>query len=183
MQNHSTTSDIAVINQGAGGNRILHDGLGPSVLSRVDRDVLSHANVHYAMIFAGVNDIGTADAIVSNQSTTGDRLIQAYSQIITLLHAHDIPIFASTITPFGAPGGNTTIQPYSNPLREKTRQRVNGWIRSCGLFDAVVDFDAVVRDPKDGSRLRTEFDSGDGLQSECCGIYGSGCGVPFGGLL
>jgi lysophospholipase L1-like esterase len=161
MQKYGPTSNIAVVNQAAGGNRILYDGLGPNALGRIDRDVLAQSGVRYAMIFEGVNDIGTADATPENQTFTGDRLIQAYEQIVTRVHTFGIPMFAATITPFGAP--NNTIQPYSNALREETRQRVNKWIRTSGVFDDVIDFDAIVRDPKNHTTLNPIYNSGDFL--------------------
>jgi len=55
MQNNSATSNIAVINQGAGGNRVLTDGNGPNAFSRVERDVISQPGTRYAMIFEGVS--------------------------------------------------------------------------------------------------------------------------------
>ena len=39
------------------------------------------------------------------------------------------------------------------------REAVNAWIRKSGEFDAVLDFDAALRDP----RLLPEYDSGDHL--------------------
>ena len=156
---------LSVSNQAAGGNRVLRDGLGPSLLSRIERDVLSHQSVKYAMIFESVNDIGDADATIANQTVTGNRLIQAYQQIITKIHAFNVPVFGATITPFGC--ANATLQPYSDPVREQTQLKVNEWIRSnigeTGGFDGLVDFDAVMRDPKNQTRLRPDFDSGDCL--------------------
>lgn len=140
MQENPFTANIAVLNQGAGGNRILYDGLGPNALGRIDRDVLAQSGIRYAMIFEGVNDIGTAATDVYSQQVVGDRLIQAFEQIVTHVHAFGIPMFAATITP------NDTSQPYADAQREVTRQRVNAWIRDSGTFDAVVDFDAIVRD-------------------------------------
>ena len=152
---------IAVANQAAGGNRVLYDGSGPNALSRIDRDILAQSGVKYAMIFEGVNDIGTADPTPANQTLTGNRLIQAYKQIITRVHTFGIPIFGATITPFGC--ANVTLQPYALPIREATRLRVNEWIRGSGWFDAVVDFDEVVRDPRNQTQLAPGFDSGDCL--------------------
>ena len=120
MQNDSATRNIAVVNQAAGGNRVLYDGLGPNAVGRIDRDVLAQSGVRYAMIFEGVNDIGVADTTAANQTYTVDRLIQAYKQIVTRVHTFGIPMFAATITPFGAP--SSAIQPYSDPLREQSRQ-------------------------------------------------------------
>ncbi|KAK0267340.1 hypothetical protein LTR91_011417 [Friedmanniomyces endolithicus] len=161
MQTYGPTKDIAVVNQAAGGNRILTDGNGPNALGRIDRDVLAQSGINYAMIFEGVNDIGTADNTTANQTETGDRMIQAYKQMITRVHTFGIPFFGSTITPFGAP--NDTIQTYSTPQRLATRDRVNAWIRTSGAFDAVIDFDAVVRDPANPEQLNPIYNSGDYL--------------------
>ncbi|EPQ52997.1 SGNH hydrolase [Gloeophyllum trabeum ATCC 11539] len=172
MQEDPLTANIAVINQAAGGNRILYDGLGPNAQGRIERDVLAQSGVKYAMIFEGVNDIGTADTTAAAQQLVGDRLLLAYQQIITRVHTFGIPIFAATITPFGAP--NNTIQPYSDPTREATRQRVNAWIRggptgNASLFDAVVDFDAIVRDPANPAQLNPIYNSGDYLHPNVAG--------------
>lgn len=163
MQHHHSTSSIAVLNQAAGGNRILHDGLGPNVMSRLDRDVLSHSGVRYAMIWEGVNDIGVAAPDPGTQKEIGDRLIVAFKQIATRIHAAEIPMFGATISPFGTSPGSNVTQAYSDPEREKTRRRVNEWIRTSGVFDVVLDFDKVLRDPNEPSRLASEYDSGDHL--------------------
>ncbi|KAJ3751370.1 SGNH hydrolase-type esterase domain-containing protein [Lentinula detonsa] len=161
MQQNAATSQIAMNNQAAGGNRILADGLGPNALGRIDRDVLAQSGIKYAMIFEGVNDIGVADSSEESQSLIGDQLISAYKQIVTRIHTFGIPVFAATITPFGAP--NSTIQPYSNPVREATRQRINAYIRTPGSFDYFIDFDKVLADPNNPSRLNPAFNSGDFL--------------------
>ncbi|KAJ7174987.1 SGNH hydrolase [Mycena crocata] len=118
MQGNSATSQISVNNQAAGGNRILADGLGPNALGRIDRDVLSQSGVKYAMIFEGVNDIGVAAATTAVQTDIANKVIAAFQQIITRVHTAGIPIFAATITPFGAPANESSIQPYSSPIRE-----------------------------------------------------------------
>ena len=163
MKKHRPTYNIAVLNQAAGGNRILNDGLGPNAFSRIGRDVLEQSGVRYAMIWEGVNDIGVADPDPTSQKEIGDRLIVAFQQIVTQIHAAGIPVFGATITPFGTPPGSDVIQAYSDPEREKTRQRVNEWIRTSNVFDAVLDFDKVLRDPKVPSQLATQYDFGDHL--------------------
>ncbi|KAJ7689479.1 extracellular GDSL-like lipase/acylhydrolase [Mycena rosella] len=180
MQQNPATSQIAVNNQAAGGNRILADGLGPNALGRIDRDVLSQSGVKYAMIFEGVNDIGVADATTAAQTDIGNRVIAAFQQIVTRVHAHGIPIFAATITPFGAPANESSIQPYSSPVREITRQRVNTWIRTSGVFDAVIDFDKVVADPAIPSQLNPEFNSGDFLHPNHAGYEAIAAAFPLG---
>ncbi|KAI7158681.1 extracellular GDSL-like lipase/acylhydrolase [Hortaea werneckii] len=177
MHKFGPTKDISVANQAAGGNRILRDGNGPNVLARFDRDVLAQSGVKYAMIFEGVNDIGVADNTTYNQTLTGDRIIQAYEQLITRSHAKSIPFFGATITPFGAP--NTTIQSYATPERLATRRRVNDWIRNSGRFDAVIDFDAVVRDPENPERLAPRYDSGDFLHPNEAGYHAMARAFPL----
>jgi lysophospholipase L1-like esterase len=177
MQKYKSTSDIAVANQAAGGNRILYDGLGPNAPARIDRDVLAQSGVKYAMIFEGVNDICTADATPENQTFTGDRMIQAYEQIVTRVHTVGIPMFAATITPFCAP--NDTIQGFSNALREEARQRVNKWIRTSGVLDEVIDFDTIVRDPKNHSMLNPIYNSGDFLHPNELGYHAIANAFPL----
>lgn len=162
LQNNTSTKHISFGNLAAGGNRILADGLGPNAFSRIDRDVLAHPGVKYAMIFEGVNDIGSAPTTKDAQNAIYESLIQAYQQMVTLIHAHGIPVFGATITPFSAPA-NFTGQPYSNPERENTRQRINKFIRESGTFDAVADFDKFLADPKIPSQLNPLYDSGDYL--------------------
>ncbi|KAF2477354.1 SGNH hydrolase [Lindgomyces ingoldianus] len=162
LQESPGTNHIGVANLAAGGNRVLIDGLGPNALGRIDRDVLAHPGVKYAMIFEGVNDIGTADATPTAQEAVYQSLTQAYQLISTRIHAFGIPLFSATITPFSAPS-NYTGQPYSAPERENTRQRINKFIKESGVFDAVVDFDKMLADPKIPSQLAKEYDSGDYL--------------------
>ncbi|MCX2951733.1 SGNH/GDSL hydrolase family protein [Lentzea sp. NEAU-D7] len=151
-------NDIAVLNQAAGGNRVLNDGLGPSVLARLDRDLLAQSAVRWLILFEGVNDIGTAAADETAQKQVTDDLIAAYQQIADRAHAHDIRVYGATLLPFGGSG-------YDDPggLRESSRQAVNRWIRTSHRFDAVVDFDAAVRDPADPRRLLAAADVGDHL--------------------
>ncbi|KAJ3863213.1 SGNH hydrolase-type esterase domain-containing protein [Lentinula novae-zelandiae] len=178
MQQNEGTSGISVNNQAAGGNRVLADGLGPNALGRIDRDVLAQSGVKYAMIFEGVNDIGVADPSEESQTLIGDQLLSAYKQIVTRIHTFGIPVFAATITPFGSPP-NTTIQPYSNPVREATRQRVNAYIRTPGSFDQFIDFDTVVADPNNPSQLNPAFNSGDFLHPNVSGYEAMANSFPL----
>ncbi|KAF9017989.1 extracellular GDSL-like lipase/acylhydrolase [Hymenopellis radicata] len=178
LQSSSNTSIIAIANQAAGGNRVLADILGPNALGRFDRDVLAQSGVKYAMIFEGVNDIGVAASTDAAQQAIGDALIAAFKQLSIRSRAAGIPFFGATITPFCEPGCTTSIQPYSTPLREVTRQRVNAWIRDSGWFDGVVDFDAVTRDPADVAQLRKEFNSGDYLHPNVAGYQAMAAAFP-----
>jgi lysophospholipase L1-like esterase len=59
LQGAAKTRNVAVVNVGTGGNRLLTDGLGPNALARFDRDVLARSGVRYLMVLEGVNDLGT----------------------------------------------------------------------------------------------------------------------------
>jgi lysophospholipase L1-like esterase len=159
LRTRPATSHLAVLNQAAGGNRVLNDGLGPNALARLDRDVLARSGVSWLIVFEGVNDIGTADATPAAQRRVTDDLIAAYQQIVVRAHAQGIRVYGATLLPFG---GNTQ---YDDPAgeREKSRQAVNRWIRAKGHFDAVIDFDRSVRDPAAPNRLRADLQDGDWL--------------------
>ncbi|OBT66929.1 hypothetical protein VE03_04151 [Pseudogymnoascus sp. 23342-1-I1] len=173
MQTNQLT-EIGVNNQAAGGNRVLQDGLGPCLISRYKRDSIEQEGVKYIMIFEGVNDIGTASTDQNSQTQVGDNLISAFTQIANDARAAGILIFAATITPFSGTG-----QSYSDPTREATRQRVNAWFTSSGLFDAVVDFDAIVRDPLTPSQLAPEYNGGDYLHPNVAGYQAIADGFPL----
>jgi len=147
---NSATAHVAVINMGIGGNGIF-DGLGPAVTKRFDRDVLNQSGVHWLIVFEGVNDIGG-----SRNPAIATNLIAAYEQFIAKAHARNIRVYGATITPFG-----TSF--YDSPAHETARETVNAWIRTNKLYDAVIDFDAVVRDPVTPTILQSAFDSSDHL--------------------
>jgi lysophospholipase L1-like esterase len=156
LQANASTTRIGVLNAGIGGNRVLHDGLGPSALSRLDRDVLDQSGARWLIVLEGVNDIGTGPADGPGVAEIGRQLIAAYEQIIDRARARQIRVYGATILPFGGSSYFTSDQ-------EATRQTVNRWIRTSGRFDGVVDFDAVVRDAADPTRLQTAADCGDHL--------------------
>jgi lysophospholipase L1-like esterase len=169
------TAHVAVLNQGIGGNRVLSDGPGPNVLSRIDRDVLARSGVAWLLVFAGVNDIGTAPATPGVQKQVADDLIGAYRQIIRRAHAQGIRVYGATITPFG---GHVPGYDDEDGIREATRQAVNEWIRTSGRFDAVVDFDRVARDPANPRRLLPAYDTGDHLHLNPTGYKALADAVP-----
>ncbi|MFI5892383.1 SGNH/GDSL hydrolase family protein [Actinoplanes sp. NPDC051513] len=165
----------AVLNQAAGGNRVLNDGLGPNVLARLDRDVLATSGVDRMLIFEGVNDIGTAPATVADQKQVTDDLLFAFEQVVLRAHARDITVYGATITPFG---GNTG---YDDPggLREESRQAVNARLRRGRLFDEIVDFDVAARDPAVPRQLNPAYDTGDHLHLNPTGYGALAAAVPL----
>ncbi len=159
---------LAVLNAGIGGNRLLLDGLGPNAQARLDRDVLSQSGVKYVVVLEGVNDLGmlTRDTPVSaeDHASLVARLKAAYLQMITKAHSHGLKIYGGTITPFMG-----MDYYHADALNEGDRQAVNSWIRTSGAFDAVIDFDAALRDPARPDRYLPAFDSGDHLHPSSAG--------------
>ena len=149
------TADIAVLNHGVGGGRILRDGLGVSALRRFDRDIIAQPGVKWLVILEGVNDLGTSRP--EDAAQTAQDLIAAFDQMITRAHDHGIKVYGATIMPFGG------FKSYDTPEREAARQTVNAWIRTGGRFDSVIDFDAIARDPANPARLSAAVDQGDNL--------------------
>ncbi|GII24007.1 SGNH hydrolase [Planosporangium mesophilum] len=174
LQAHRGTAGVAVLNQAAGGNRVLNDGLGPNALARLDRDVLAQSGVEWLFVFEGVNDIGTAAATEAAQKQVAADLVAAYEQIVVRAHAQGIRVYGATLLPFG---GNTG---YDDPAgyREAARRTVNEWIRNSRRFDAVVDFDVAARDPADPRRLRPSYDDGDHLHLNPVGYQALADAVP-----
>jgi lysophospholipase L1-like esterase len=149
------TSEIAVINMGIGGNRVLRDVAGVSALGRFDRDVLGQSGVKWLMVLEGINDIGNS-ATRPDEATTAEALIAGHKQIIEMAHTHGIKVIGCTLTPYE--GAN-----YNRPEGEAMRTALNQWIRTSGAYDAVVDFDAATQDKASPKHIRAEFDPGDHL--------------------
>lgn len=148
---NAPTAGVAVVNMGIGGNGIF-GGLGPSAIKRFDRDVLNQSGARYFILFEGVNDIGSG----SSTMTTATNLITAYADFANKAHGRNLRAYGATITPFGGSGYYTT-------LHEQERQMVNAWFRTNNIYDALIDFDAAVRDPVTLTNLSSPYDSGDHL--------------------
>ncbi|MGD8873024.1 MAG: SGNH/GDSL hydrolase family protein [Gemmatimonadota bacterium] len=134
---------LAVVNSGISGNRVLNDlpGFGIDALSRLEDDVLSVAGVTHVVVLEGINDIGMAGTLApESEIVSADDIIAGHLQIIARAHARGLRVYGATLTPFEDAF-------YYSPEREEKRQAVNEWIRSSGAYDAVIDFDAVTRDP------------------------------------
>ncbi|MGK6320550.1 SGNH/GDSL hydrolase family protein [Sphingomonas sp. DT-204] len=178
LQADPKTRMVSVLNHGIGGNRLLLDGLGPNALARFDRDVLAMSGVRYLIVLEGVNDLGTLtrDAPVSAEAHADlvRRLIGAYRQIVARARTHGIKAIGATITPYG---GSDYYHP--DAANEADRQAINAWIRTPGNFDAVIDFDAVLRDPGNPARMRPAYDSGDHLHPGPAGYEAMADAIPL----
>jgi lysophospholipase L1-like esterase len=172
-------TDIAVINAGISGNRLLGGGgVGDSALSRFGRDVLAVPGVSTVILLEGGNDIGAAPPLLQ-PAIGAAAIIGAYRQLVRRAHAAGLRIIAGTLTATGGSG-------YGTPAKQAEREIVNAWLHRFagqpGGFDAVIDFDAAVRDPAQPERLRPAFDSGDHLHPNNAGYRAMAWAVDLGEL-
>lgn len=149
---------LGVLNAGVSGNRVLLDGVGPRALSRFHADVLSRTGVRAVIVSEGINDINGTPA-----QTDPRAFEKAYRTLVNRAHAHGIRVVGATITPYGG-------HAQWSKGRESVRRTVNAFIRDSGLFDAVADFDAAVRDPAFPYRMRAAYDPGDHLHFNDAGM-------------
>jgi lysophospholipase L1-like esterase len=150
---------LGIVNAGIAGNRLLHDlpemVCGPSALSRFDRDVLSVPGVKFLIIFEGFNDITHPAANdLPEQTITTEQLIGGLKQLIARAHDHQIKVIGATELPCEG-------TPFYSAEIEAKRQTLNQWIRTGKAYDAVIDFEGVVRDQNHPTRVRPDYDSGD----------------------
>ncbi|MDE1995219.1 MAG: SGNH/GDSL hydrolase family protein [Rhizobiaceae bacterium] len=156
---------VAVLNAGISGDRLLQDKMGVNAAARLQRDVFSLPNVKALIVLIGINDIswpGT-DFDRNGARPTANEMIAGYQQLISLVHANNVRIIGATLPPFEGALQGTPLGNYYDPGKDLLRGEINRWIRENGNFDAVVDFDAVLRNSTDPTRLNPEFDSGDHL--------------------
>lgn len=156
---------VAVLNAGISGARLLDDAMGEKASARFDRDVLAQPGVKAVILLIGINDISwPGTPFVREKSLPAfETLTSAYLQLAAQAHAHNLSIVGATLTPFEGALSGTPLDAYYTAEKDALRQKVNTWIRTSGAFDAVVDFDLLLRDPAHPTRLLPEFDSGDHL--------------------
>jgi lysophospholipase L1-like esterase len=167
---------VAIVNEGIGGNTVTKEGLTPPPTStpgieRLDRDALGHHGVSHVVLFMGTNDI--------NREASAAQVIDGLSSLITRIKAKGLKVIGVTIVPrhnIAAPG--STTQGWT-PQKTAIRNEVNQWIRTKAPFDAVIDFDAVVRNPADANLLNPPFNCGDNIHPSPAGYFAMGNAVDL----
>jgi lysophospholipase L1-like esterase len=153
---------VAVLNQGIGGNRILNNRRGTKALERFDRDVLGYAGVTHILLLEGINDIVWPNTVLAGpeETVTAAEIITGFGQLVARAELAGLNVRVGTMMPFEGTLPEWPEGGYYTAGKEQTRQAVNRWIRGLGA-GRVIDFDALVRDERHPTRLRPEFDSGD----------------------
>ncbi len=167
---------MGVLNAGISGNRILLDSpaeysFGPNAISRIDRDVLARTGARTVILLEGINDIQQLP-----HQDDPERIIAGMEQLVRQARAAGLRVVGGTLTPFQGWSAYT-------PELEATRQAVNEWIRTGGAFDAVIDFDATVRDPNNPHRLLPAYDSGDHLHPDDAGYRAMAAAIDLADLI
>ncbi len=162
LRRHPGLNGIAVLNAGIAGNRLLKEEaepfVGPSGLARFERDVLDKPGVRWVLLLTGGNDL-SANGMLADpaQHATSAEVIGGLKVLAERARARGLRVWAGTATPRGG-----AAKPFrETPAIAAERDRVRSWIRTSGVFDAVIDFEEALRDPAHPDRLRPEYDSGD----------------------
>jgi lysophospholipase L1-like esterase len=176
-----------VLNHSLAGARLNHEGpepgaggfpgfpeLGTNALSRLDEDVFSETGAHTVIVDLGINDIWM-------NADPADAIIASLRQINQQARERGMQVMVGTLGPFE---GLDVGQPVWTPEKEATRQAVNTYLRTHRHeFDAVVDFDKVLRDPAAPSKLKAEYDSGDHIHPNDAGNKAMADAIPLGLLV
>ncbi len=179
---------LGVLNQGIIGNRLLAGSpagkqnpagaaLGEAALARFERDVLQQAGVKAVILRFGTNDIGLPGSLApASEAVSAGQLIAGYTALVARARQRGLAVVGMTLSPFEhakmpRPG-------YYTARKEQVRRQLNEWMRTSGQFDAVVDTDALLRDPQRPSRLLPQYDSGDHLHPNDAGYAAIAAAVP-----
>jgi len=155
---NKATANVAIVNEGISGNRLLNDGAGVSALARFDRDVLAQPGVRWLIVLEGINDIGIGarPGAEPPDAVTAEDIIVAHKQIIERAHMRGIKVIGATLTPYVGAA-------YATEQGETMREAVNKWIRTSHAYDAVIDFDKAVQDPANPKQILAKYNIRDQL--------------------
>lgn len=168
---------LAVINEGIGGNTATSSPdmkpplNSPAGVDRLDRDVLSHAGVTHVILFLGTNDI--------RRGAGAQQVITGIKDIIARVRGKGIKIVGVTIIPRDATVPGIPDTGWSDD-KTKIRNEVNAWIRRDAGFDAVLDFDALMRDASNPDIINAAYDCSDGVHPSPYGYFLLGKSVDLG---
>ena len=145
----------SVVNAGIGGGMVIGpadyaanpSSGGPAATQRLDRDVISLSGVGAVLWLEGINDFGNAGA-------KPEDVENGVRDVVKRLRARipGVRVFMATLTS----SLNSTNGGYGTPAIEEKRSAYNQFIRTSGIFDGVIDFDAATRDAKTGE-LKAAF--------------------------
>ncbi|MEU2873837.1 SGNH/GDSL hydrolase family protein [Streptomyces olivoreticuli] len=166
LRGQHSVPKFGVLNEGISGNQVVTDRYpgdntstilsGVSAGHRLERDVLAQTSARTVVVFEGVNDI--------RAGTKAAQVIPALRAMAARAHERGMRFVAATIAPCGGFYDCTADA-------EAQRTAINRHIRANGgAYDAVLDFDAAIRDPRQPDRMLPAFDGGDHLHPNDAGM-------------
>ena len=183
----SNLAGLSVVNAGISGNRLMSDApnlgnsdaalraravYGPKGVSRFQRDVVEQRGASCVVILQGINDIGIG--AMEGKPVTSAQITAAYQQMIAQARGAGMKAIGATLLPFAG-----YAAPYYSADNNAIRESVNQWIRTSGAYDAVIDFDAIVRDPGNPLQMQAQYDSGDHLHPNDVGYKAMADGIDL----
>jgi lysophospholipase L1-like esterase len=116
---------------------------------------LSKPGVRWILLLSGGNDISAPHLLgTAKDNVSAQQIINGMKTLIARAHEKGIKIWGATLTPKAG-------SRFYYAAGEVKRKTVNAWIRTSGAFDAIVDFDQLMRDPARPAHLLSAYDSGD----------------------
>jgi lysophospholipase L1-like esterase len=161
---HLDGRNVSVVNEGIGGNTVLPKHPDPvpptgmAGLDRLDRDVLSHPGITHVVLFLGTNDL--------RRSATPEMVREGLQTLAGRMKSKGLKVIGATLIP----RHNNTGQTPWDPTKTERRNALNEWIRTKAPFDAVLDFDKVVRNPGSPNLIAPPYDC-DGIHPSPRGYY------------
>lgn len=141
-----------VVNAGIGGNMVASDGASPSLVSRLDRDVLALPGVTHVVMMAGLNDVRQKGPLRNRPGADVETVSDGYRQAAQALQAQNIKVIAGVLTPIlASPVAEPSIP---GPTTDDKRRALNSLIRQGAIFDGLIDFEAALDDPERPGRIR-----------------------------
>jgi lysophospholipase L1-like esterase len=177
---------VAVLNAGIGGNQVLRPAEyspqnpfsgGPAARERVERDVLTLSGVSTVIWLEGINDFSR------NGNASTDAVQACMKEVVALMRARlpGVRVVGGTVTT----ALGSTRDAHGFPEQDDKRRSLNTFILQSGCFDAVIDFDRVILDPRSGT-MRAEFvpdstcgEAGDGLHPNRAGHLSMGTALDL----
>ncbi len=151
---------FVVVNAGIGGNMVTSDGRSPSLVSRLERDVLAMPGVTHVVLMAGLNDVRQKGPARDRPGAGVDEVAAGYRQAAQVLQSHHIKVIGGVLTPIlASPVAEPAIP---GPTTDDKRRSLNALIRQGEIFDGVIDFEAALDDPARPGRIRAGAHREDG---------------------
>lgn len=146
---------VSVVNAGIGGNQIVGPASyaaqtpfpgGPSAQMRVERDVIGVSGITSVIWLEGINDFS------KNGNASVEAVKLGMKDILGRIRSQrpDVRVIGATLTT----ALGSTSAAHGHVEQNAKREELNEFIRTSGLFDDVVDFDAATLDPSTGCMKR-----------------------------